>query len=198
METLNESGEAHDEAGGDNYHNTEQAFRLKKDKKDQERKVQDNNKELNSKPNDENERELDLHGVDLIQKSSTDGVDSSLNSHHIVGGSWELIHHYPPTNVTTTLPNNTTKHSEYLADEIIDDVTQYDLDDVMQYTRAEKSRRKPRVSNVRPVRSVETDYEVREISQIGNPALEDTHDEDGRVVMINTRAIKRDGKLMML
>jgi hypothetical protein len=85
-------------------------------------------------------------------------------------------------------------HSEYLADDVIDGVLQYDADDVTQYERAAKSRRKPRVSRVRPARSVETDYEVRELSAIGKPKAQNSHEENDRVVMLNTKAIKRDGK----
>ncbi|XP_028394141.1 uncharacterized protein LOC114518361 [Dendronephthya gigantea] len=183
IETRDKS-DAYDEYGEEHEHKIKQTSPHKEERKYQKRKAHDNYKELNVKSNDGNEQEQDLHDEDLIKKSSTDSINSNINSHYIVGGSWELIHHFSPSNVNTTLPNNTTKHSEYLAD---------DMDDVMQYERTEKSRRKPRVSLVRPVRSVETDYEVREISQISSPALKDTHEENGRVIMINTRAIKRDG-----
>lgn len=151
---------------------------------------------------DENEHDKNLHDVDLFSNIADNEMEGSrINSHHIVGGSWELIHNYPTafrpslSSENTTISNNTTMHSEYLGDDLVDGVTQYDADDVAQYERTEKSRRRPRVSLPRPTRSIETDYEVREISEIDNPMLQRSReDDDGNVVMINTRAIKRDGK----
>lgn len=150
---------------------------------------------------DGNEYDQNLHDVAVTRRDTADSETggSRINSHHIVGRSWELIHHYPTAylpsliDVNTTILNNTTMHSEYLGDNNIDGVAQYDADDVTQYERAEKSRRKPRVSLVRPVRSIETDYEVREISEISNPMAQSSLEESGHVVMVNTKAIKRDG-----
>ncbi|CAB4002918.1 Hypothetical predicted protein, partial [Paramuricea clavata] len=150
---------------------------------------------------DKKDYDQNLHDVAVTRRDTADSETggSRINSHHIVGRSWELIHHYPTaylpslTDVNTTVLNNTTMHSEYLGDNI-DGVAQYDADDVTQYERAEKSRRKPRVSLVRPVRSIETDYEVRELSEINNRMMpQSSHEESGHVVMVNTKAIKRDG-----
>ena len=151
---------------------------------------------------DENEHDKNLHDVDIFRNIADNEIEGSrINSDHIVGGSWELIHNYPTafrpslSSENTTISNNTTMHSESLGDDLVDGVTQYDADDVAQYERAEKSRRKPRVSLPRPTRSVETDYEVREISKIDNPMQQGSREDDDRVVMVNTRAIKRDGRL---
>ena len=150
----------------------------------------------NEKDYDENQ---DLHDVgDGKNTATSETVGSRINSHHMIGGSWELIHHHPMayfpglSSVNAT-PNNTTMHSEYLTDDVIDGVAQYDADDVMQYERSGKSRRKPRVLRVRAARSIETDYEVRELSEIGNPTTQGSHKDNGHVVMLNTKAIKRDG-----
>ena len=146
---------------------------------------------------DGNGRDKSLHDVDLFRNIADNEMEASrINSHHIVGGSWELVHNYPAafrpslSSENTTISNNTTMHSEYLGDDLVDGVTQYDADDVAQYERAEKSRRKPRVSLPRPTRSVETDYEVREISKIDNPMQQGSREDDDHVVMVNTRAIK--------
>ena len=150
---------------------------------------------------DGNERNKNLHDVDLFRNVADNEMEGSrINSHHIVGESWELVHNYPTafhhslSSENTTISNNTTMHSESLGDDLVDGVTQYDADDVAQYERAEKSRRKPRVSLPRPTRSVETDYEVREISKMDNPMQQGSREDDDHVVMVNTRAIKRDGK----
>jgi hypothetical protein len=144
---------------------------------------------------------LDSHDVGIRRNTAgSETTDPHVNSHHIVGGSWELIHHHPTaylsslSSVNTTLSNNTTMHSEYSPDDVIDGVAQYDADDVTQYEKVEKLCRKPRVSRVRPIRSVETDYEVRELSEIDKPMPQNSNEENGHVVMINTKAIKRDGK----
>jgi hypothetical protein len=174
----------------------------KKSKRSKDKTIPDNELHAdNGKSNDGNDQNQDLHGVGVRRNTAdSDTVDSRINSLHMVGGSWELIHHHPMayfpilSSANATLSNNTTMHSEYLADDVIDGVLQYDADDVTQYERAAKSRRKPRVSRVRPARSVETDYEVRELSAIGKPKAQNSHEENDRVVMLNTKAIKRDGK----
>ena len=174
----------------------------KKSKRPEDKTTSDNELHAdNDNSNDGNDQNQDLHGVGVRRNTAdSDTVDSRINSHHMVGGSWELIHHHPMayfpilSSANATLSNNITMHSEYLADDVIDGVLQYDADDVTQYERAAKSRRKPRVSRVRPARSVETDYEVRELSEIRKPKAQNSHEENDRVVMLNTKAIKRDGK----
>ena len=158
----------------------------------------DHDVDNSSNENDYDENQ-DVHVVGEDKNTaSSETVGSRINSHHTIGGSWELIHHHPVayfpglSSVNAT-PNNTTMHSEYLTDDVIDGMGQYDAGDVMQYERSGKSRRKPRVSRVRPARSIETDYEVRELSDIGNPMTQSSHGENEHVVMLNTKAIKRDG-----
>ena len=155
----------------------------------------------NLEDGNDHDKNVDLHDEDLITNIDDSEMEGPrINSHHIVGGSWELSHNYPTafrsslSSENTTIPNNTTMHSEYLGDELVDDVMQYDPDDVTQYDRTKKSRRKPRVSLPRPTRSVETDYEVREISELDNQMLQSSPEDDEHVVMVKTRAIKRDGK----
>ena len=140
--------------------------------------------------------------VDITRRNTADSdtEDSRVNAHQVIGASWQLIHHHPTallpslSSVNTTSSSNTTMHSEYLGDDV---VGQYDTDDVTQYKRTEKSRRKPRVSLVRPVRSFQTDYEVRELKEVRDPAQR-SHEDDENVVVVNTRAIKRDGKFQLL
>ena len=149
---------------------------------------------------DGNEYNHNLH-IDITRRNAADSdtEDSHVNAHHVVGASWQLIHHHPTallpslSSANATASSNTTMHSEYLGNDVVDGVEQYDTDDVTQYKRTEKSRRKPRVSLVRPVRSFETDYEVRELKEVRDPGQR-SHEDDENVVVVNTRAIKRDGK----
>lgn len=131
-------------------------------------------------------------------KAGNDGEDLSVDIHHIVGKSWEIIHHYPSVlhkDESTAVLRNTTLHSEYLRDGVIDGVTQYEDDDVTQYKRLEKSHQKLRDSHARKVRSIETDYEVRELFEVEKPKTETPHEENEHFLMVNTRAIKRNGML---
>ena len=167
-----------------------------KSKRSEDKTISDYERDADnsSNENDYDENQDFHHVVDGKNTASSETVGSRVNSHHMIGGSWEVIHHhplayFPGLSSVNATPNNTTMHSEYLTD----DVAQYDANDVMQYERSGKSRRKPRVSRVRPARSIETDYEVRELSDIGNPMSQNLPGENGHVVMLNTKAIKRDG-----
>ena len=118
-------------------------------------------------------------------------VDSPVN-YHLAGESWEIIHHSPRSN-TGSLPSsmsgNTTMHSEYLQDDVVDDVG--------EHTRVEEPGRRPGLSKIRIVRSIEPEYEIQEISAVYKGKTESSDEESAQVIALSEKPIKSNGKLML-